>query len=189
MKNVLLYLLSLIAFSTLNAQHQPKKIHFTSINSVGMLNGEIASTFTMQSINGLQYKKLSAGIGIGIDNYGYRTIPFTFYIKHSFLKGNTHPFLFSDMGVGKYVETNNQSEKWPYGLKPSSVKNSFCGEWGIGFEKTISNGCLFFMSAGYSLKKFAYTQKLPWINSPTDNEYRYNYSYNRYVLKMGVQLY
>jgi len=188
MKYVFLYLLPLIAFSTLNAQKKKDKIHFTSINSLGMLNGEIASTFTMQSINGIQYKKLNAGIGIGIDNYGYRTLPITFYLKQSFLKGKTHPFLYSDIGVGKYLKTNDNSEKWPYGLKPTSVKNSFCGEWGVGIEKSIGDGCMFFVSAGYSLKKFAYTQNIYWLNSPTSNDFHYDYSYNRFVIRMGVQL-
>lgn len=196
MKNNTRILLCLITFMCcpsftqhINAQTNKKTIHFTSLNSVGLLNGQIASTFTMQTINGISYKKASVGIGVGIDNYGYRTIPLFVDFRKSFGNNAIKPLLFVDFGIGYPVKTDKTSGQWSNVYTNTSVKRSFCGEWGLGIEKALGSGSSsFFVTASYSYKKYAYTQIMNWPYGPDGtNETRQDYHYNRIALRMGYR--
>ena len=171
----------------IKAQGNKKSIHFTSINSVGLLNGQIASTFTMQTINGISFKNASVGIGAGIDNYGYRTIPVFVDLRKTFGKTAIKPVLFADFGIGYPIKTDNSPEQWSNEFSKTIIKNSFCGEWGLGIEKTIGNSSLF-VTASYSYKKYAYTQNIYWFYGPNGtNVARQDYHYNRIALRMGYR--
>ncbi len=169
------------------AQTKKEGIKFNSLNSVGMLNGEMTSNFTMQTINGIAYKRFFTGIGVGIDNYGYRTIPVFFDIRKSFGNKPIKPLLFADFGIGFHSKTDQLPEKWWNGMTNYTIKNSFCGEWGLGVEKAIGTSS-FFVTASYALKKFAYTQNVYWDYGPQGTTLnRFNLSYNRIVLRMGIR--
>ena len=170
------------------AQTKREGIKFNGLNSVGMLNGELASNFTLQTINGIAYKKFFTGIGVGIDNYGYRTVPVFWDIRKSFGNRPLKPLLFADFGIGYHLKTDQLPEKWWNGMSDYTIKNSFCGEWGLGVEKTIGTSA-FFVTVSYALKKYAYTQNIYWDYGPQGTTLnRFDYTYNRVVLRMGVRL-
>ena len=170
------------------AQARKEGLKFNSLNSVGLLNGETASTFTMQTINGISYRELFTGIGVAIDNYGYRTIPVFLDIRKIFGKRSIQPMLFADLGIGYHVKTEQLPEKWWNGMRDFTIKNSFCGEWGLGLEKKNGTSS-FYVTASYSLKKYAFTQNDYWDIGPQGTTLnRFDYSYNRVVLRMGVKL-
>jgi len=187
-----LQLIMVLFFSSfvLNSNSQTSKasLKFNSLNSVGLLNGESSSTFTMQTINGISFKKVFAGIGVAIDNYGYRTIPVFLDIRKTFGNRSIQPLLFADLGIGYHVKTEQLPEKWWNGMRDFTIKNSFCGEWGLGLEKK-SGTSSFYVTASYSLKKYAFTQNDYWDIGPQGTTLnRFDYSYNRVVLRMGVRL-
>ena len=171
----------------IKAQTNKKAIHFTSLNSVGLLNGQIASTFTMQTINGISFKKASVGIGVGIDNYGYRTIPVFVDLRKTFGNNAIKPLVFADFGIGYPIKTDIPSGQWSNAYTNTSIKRSFCGEWGVGIEKAIGSSS-FFVTASYSYKKYAYTQIMNWSYGPDGtNQARQDYHYNRIALRMGYR--
>ncbi len=171
----------------IKAQGNKKSIHFTSINSVGLLNGQISSTFAMQTINGISYKKTSIGLGVGIDNYGYRTIPVFVDLRKSFGNNEIKPLVFADFGIGYPIKTDNSPEQWSSEFSNTITKNSFCGEWGVGIEKAIGSSS-FFVTASYSYKKYAYTHNIYWAYGPSGtNQARQDYHYNRIALRMGYR--
>ena len=170
------------------AQTKKEEIRFNSLNSVGMLNGEIASSFTMQTINGIGYKQFFTGIGVAIDNYGYRTVPVFWDIRKTFGNNSIRPLLFADFGIGFHLKTDQLPEKWSNGITDYTIKNSLCGEWGMGLEKNIGKSA-FFVTASYALKKYAYSQNDYFEYGPQGTTLnRFDYSYNRIVLRMGVRL-
>ena len=176
--------------SVQNTYSQSKKegLKFNSLNSVGLLNGETSSTFTMQTINGISYRKLFAGIGVAIDNYGYRTIPLFLDVRKIFGNRSIQPLLFADFGIGYHLKTDQLPEKWWNGVRDFTIKNSFCGEWGVGLEKKVGTSS-FFVTASYSLKKYAFTQNVYWDIGPQGTTLnQFDYTYNRLVLRMGVRL-
>ena len=169
------------------AQANKKTIKFTSINSVGLLNGQISSTFTMQTINGISFKNASIGIGAGIDNYGYRTIPVFVDLRKTFGNNAIKPLVFADFGIGYPIKTDIPSGQWSNAYTNTSIKRSFCGEWGVGIEKAIGSSS-FFVTASYSYKKYAYTQIMNWSYGPDGtNQARQDYHYNRIALRMGYR--
>jgi hypothetical protein len=173
------------------AQAQEIKLKFTSINAIGILNGYGASPFAMETINGIRYKSLSTGIGVAVDNYAYRTIPLFIDVRKRFGKHGFQPFVFAEMGVSVPLQTD-ALPKTLYGQPANDLKNGFYGEWGVGLQKQIAKSCAFFVSVGYSYKQFKYKNYQYYFPvSPDDNEppyIKYNYSYNRIALRMGVQL-
>ena len=54
---------------------QSKKIKFHSINNIGLLKGQVDDVLQLQTINGIKYKSFFGGVGIGLDNYYFKTIP------------------------------------------------------------------------------------------------------------------
>ena len=66
------------------------------------------SAFAVQTINGIKWKTLSAGIGVGIDNYVFRTVPVFADIRADILKRKNTPFVFIDAGPQFCWVQNNQ---------------------------------------------------------------------------------
>jgi hypothetical protein len=53
-----------------------KTILFHSINQVGILAGSSDATLQLQTINGINTKTWFAGLGVGLDYYYVRSVPF-----------------------------------------------------------------------------------------------------------------
>jgi hypothetical protein len=53
----------------------PLMQRFHSFNTFQLLTGSTTTSFAINSVNGFQYKKLFAGVGIGFDYYYHTTIP------------------------------------------------------------------------------------------------------------------
>src|ERR1044072_8005650 len=84
------------------AQHSIQTIKtpvgFQSILQAGLLTGKSTSEFELQSINGIRWKTFSGSIGVGIDNYVYRTVPVFLDLRKDILKKHNTPFVFADAG-------------------------------------------------------------------------------------------
>src|SRR6187401_3151693 len=99
MRIFLLIIILLLTGTLLQAQNSTQKvkepIHFQSILQTGLLLGESETAFEMQSINGIKWKTFSGGIGVGIDNYVFRTIPVFLDLRAAILKKQNTPFVFA----------------------------------------------------------------------------------------------
>jgi len=89
----------LILGGMVSAQEKKTFFKFSSINSIGFFKGQLPTTFTMQSINGIKYKTWFAGAGVGLDTYGYQSIPVFADIRKTFGNKPWQLFVYGDAGM------------------------------------------------------------------------------------------
>lgn len=173
-----------IFFSCLTTVGQ-KTLKFSSQNYVGILEGQSATSFQLQSINGVRYKTLFTGIGIGLDYYYLRSIPL-FISVTKFLSSEKKPLYFSgDVGINFPWEKNyvfNSSQR-------DHASPSLYWAAGIGYAfrfSKMSNRLL--LNLGYSYKHMIQKERqvAPCLIPPCP-EYieRYDYRLKRISLKAG----
>ncbi|MBO9573271.1 MAG: hypothetical protein J7497_13850 [Chitinophagaceae bacterium] len=179
-----LFILIIIASANLPAQ---EKLKFHSQNYVGLLSGSYGNSLQLQTINGLQWKTLFAGLGTGLDYYYFRSVPL-FLSVNKFICPCQRSFFFNvDGGVNWVWET-------------ASMKNNFWTTsdyspslyWGAGFGYKIglkNNRDAFMMGLGYSSKhvKENIRSAFPCQVPPCPDAERYDYRLNRLSLKVGWQ--
>ena len=190
-------MLSLCFFSIMvNAQQKASTLKFSSINSIGLLNGESQSTFTMQTVNGIKYKSWFTGLGVSLDNYGYRSIPVFVDVKKCFVSKEWQPFIYADAGIN-FPLSSNALPKKQNGLDAYKLYNTFYIGTGIGVSKSINNKARFVLSVGYSFKHFSYLHYNSYYYTPTViysymqaasyNISKYDFYYRRFSIKMGLE--
>lgn len=187
MKQLIIFLL--LGFGYLAHAQSPKstpKLSFRSINQIGFLSGQAGTEPLAQTINGVQYKTFSTGIGIGLDYYKERSIPLFLDIrKHVFHKPQT-PFVYLDGGY-HFPWTHDKAEEWIR----TTVKGGLYYDVGIGYRfPTFKTGAIH-VSLGYSAKNMSETiNHNPWRSSwPLPEDYQqFDYTLRRYSFKMGLTL-
>ncbi len=197
MKKYIFAFICLLLFAgIIHAQQKKSLFKFGSINSIGLLNGQSQTIFTMQTINGIKYKTWFTGLGASLDAYGYRSIPAFVDIRKTFGNKTLQPFVYADAGINFPLYSNALPRKL-YGSDAYKLYNSFYGETGIGISRKINNKLKFVISAGYSYKHFSYlqynryyysgpvllVQYPPYMNNNT----QYDFYYRRLSVKMGLQ--
>lgn len=168
-----------------NSTEQPKTpVQFQSILQTGVLSGETESAFVVQTINGIRWKPLSAGIGVGIDNYVFRTIPVFADIRADILKRKNTPFVFADAGPQFCWLQNNQEASSFFNPE---YKAGFYFNAGAGYKMNLFKKNALIFSAAFSLKKVNETQN-PYCDfaacpeqKPTLNQY----TFKRLSLMLG----
>jgi hypothetical protein len=165
-----------------------EKIHFSSQNYIGLLEGEQGSKFQLQTINGVVYKTWFVGLGTGIDWYYQRSIPaFASLSKHFFNKASRSFYASLDGGINYPWKEDEYYNAWGYGnteLEPGGYWSAGLG-YKIGIGKK-NEGIL--MHLGYSYKHL--TEKIttvsPCLIGPCpENTEKFNYSLRRLSLKVG----
>ena len=179
-------LLTLIC--SVQAQHKKPTFKFNSINSIGLLSGEMQNKFTFQTINGLQYKSLFAGVGAAFDNYGYHSIPVFMDLRKTFGHSHWQPFVYVDGGINLPLLSNDLENNWANTYK---IQNTFYGEAGFGVNRKLNRILQFNFSMGYSYKHFSYIQyTTDYYNmyfQPSSNSTQYDFYYRRISIKTGLQ--
>ena len=181
------------------ANNSPAKIHssstahrwqFHSINQVGLLYGENGSAFQVQTINGVQYKSWFAGIGVGIDEYRFRSIPLFADFRKEFAVGAGYLFIYGGIGMHFMWLTDKQKDDYHLGYyQKAHFSNGLYYDAGIGYKVKLNNRIAFFVSPGFSHKDTE--MKSPTFSCPfTGPCYplpeRYNYALNRLSVNLGI---
>ena len=188
MRIFLLIIILLLTGTLLQAQNSTQKvkepIHFQSILQTGLLLGESETAFEMQSINGIKWKTFSGGIGVGIDNYVFRTIPVFLDLRAAILKKQNTPFVFADAGA-QFPWVQGTEKLNPY-LNPD-YKSGFYFNAGAGYIINMFKRNALILSAAFSLKKVdeidnGYCDFAP---CPETNYSTYKYTFRRFSLKAG----
>jgi len=186
MKSLLciLFLLPLIGLTQVKPQPEKvKPFKFETIVQTGLLAGGSAEAFTLQTVNGFRHQKWFAGIGTGIDFYMQRSIPLFVDVRYDFSTKRKTFFLYSDAGTN-FAWTKNREQQNIIDQSPGLFTDA-----GIGLKINTKKQDAFVISAGYSHKQLKETQKgFSWwgwsVESP-ETYYRYNYKFNRIVVKIG----
>jgi len=190
MKLYLLLIITVVASCFECRAQKQHRVGFTSINQVGILEGDNGSAFQLQTINGVKYRSWSAGIGVGLDYYYLRSIPLFLDLRRNLWNKTNTPFIYADGGL---------QFAWPTpGQKFSSGNGKYYNrpffDVGIGYKSAIGKHNALLLSAGYTEKYvyekmgtpvyYMYTDFYP-SPAPTYIPDRYAYTLRRIAIKIG----
>jgi hypothetical protein len=138
-----LLLMQLCSFAQKQAVSKPR---FQSFLQLGLLEGQKGSAFQMHTVNGFRWKGWSAGVGVGLDYYGVRSVPLFLDVRKSIFNKEQSPFIYVSGGLS-FPWLKETEETW---LQVRG-KRGVMYEAGLGYQLPLRKHALFF-SAGYSVK-------------------------------------
>jgi hypothetical protein len=164
--------------------------HFSSQNSVGLLEGANGSSLQFLTVNGVSHKRFFAGLGTGLDYYYIRSLPL-FLSLQSHLTGNKRtPFITLDGGVN-YPWTLTERDRWNDFITDKFNPKFFWAS-GLGYKIGLKNGKdALLLHIGYSYKHIQEVQTQPTVcvtaPCPAATE-TFDYRLNRLSIRFGWQL-
>jgi hypothetical protein len=185
LKILLLYFVSVLAIGKIQAQ---QKFKFTSANLAGIVMGSSEPAFQVQTINGIRKKDFSVGIGVGMDNYYYKSIPVFVHFTRNLTIKNFSPFVYTDIGLNFPEDRDNGEQFW----EASKYSEGLYFDLGLGYSVPLYKKMSMTFSLGYSQKHLNEKVKRGYfIGFPNSifhelpNEY-YSYTFRRISLKAGL---
>lgn len=165
-----------------NAMAQ-SKIQFRSINQFGVLVGASENAIQLHSINGVGYKTFSAGIGVGFDNYYFKTIPFFLDLRKNLSPKEHTPFIYADIGYNFPKDKKEIPNQW--------VRSEYSGgmyyDVGVGYQIPLAGRLALNMSLGYAYKNMKETRVYSMWGSPADTRREYfDYAFRNATIKLGL---
>jgi hypothetical protein len=184
MRPVLIFLITVGL--TLRSTAQGNNIKLYSITSAGVTVGQIGTFPSLQTVNGLQYKKWLAGIGVAYDPYYYKTIPL-FLDTRKFINKQDNIFVYGDAGYDMPWK-NKPKENFSY--SSYDFTGGFYGDAGVGYETIIAGKTFLVFSAGYNYKTL-YSKVITvdecLVGPCPENNYKYTYNFRRLIFKAGIR--
>jgi hypothetical protein len=188
-RNLIIAILILLANAGFSQASKKPKCSFSSVTQFGILSGSQRDAFLIQTINGIVSKNWAAGIGVGIDNYSERSVPFFIDIRKKFGNNANAPFVYADGGINfgwlNFIQRSNRS-------LPKYKQPSWYYDAGIGWRISLKNKSAILMSAGYTLKQLKGERTN--FNGPiiggqrTQSREHFENTYRRLAIKIGIQL-
>jgi hypothetical protein len=184
MKPVFIALLFVMV--TFRSLAQKKNVQFQSINLVGIVGGEKEVGYAYQSINGIKFSNWFSGIGIGVDDYRYKTLPL--FIDGRWFFGERHKaFLYGEIGYN--FPLKNKPGKEIYYYSSYDFKGGIYTGVGIGLKFSLNKFSSLEFSLGHSYKELQ--NKVGTVNpcfaGPCPVDYsKYSYELGRMILKAGI---
>ena len=181
MKPALLCILLLLA-CMVRAQDSSRisRPRFQSINMIGFMEGESGTGFQAQTINGFRLNRYFAGAGIGLDSYGFRSIPL-FLDLRTYLFSSRNPFIY--LAGGRNFPWEGKTDEWA-----SDYNSGWFYDLGVGYSLPLKAVSVLF-SGGYSFKTYQKIERYPGF-CPTppcpEDVYHYDYKLRRISVRMGV---
>jgi hypothetical protein len=174
---------------------------FRSDNYVGLSAGEIGEQGHLQTVNGLYKGAWFLGLGAGVDDYRFRSIPLFLSVTRDLPAFNNRSGLFLYLDGGINLPWYKR-EPTPYQEAVISSDKFHAGPWGsagLGYKWRISartDKALLF-SAGYSMKKlteklvgkspcYAYSCPVEPIQ-PMQQSYIYDYLNHTFLFLVGFR--
>jgi hypothetical protein len=169
----------------ISSSAQKGKIKFHSINEGGIVGGESHVNAVFQTINGISFFNWYSGIGIGVDNYRYKTLPLFLDARRYFGTENKG-FVYVDLGYNFPLKNKPGKEIGYYNTY--NFKGSLYSDFGIGFKtKFIKKSSLLF-SLGHSYKQLQSKIGIETLCIGCQPYYYgYKFGYGRISLKAGVE--
>ena len=187
MKIKILLLISVALFFAFEKIHAQEKLKFTSTNYAGLLISGTKNSFQLQTINGLRYKEFSAGIGVGMDNYYYKSIPVFLHLTRKISIKNFSPFIYTDIGFNLPEDRKAEEEFW----ETSYYSKGLYFDLGIGYSLPLYKKMSMTFALGYSQKHLEEKRERRYMGWPggvihdLPTEY-YSYAFRRISLKAGL---
>ena len=167
------------------ATAQKNKIKFQSINQFAMVAGESHVNSAFQTINGIKFSNWFSGIGIGVDDYRYKTLPL-FIDGRWFFGVERKGFIYGDLGYN-FPMKNKPGKEIAY-YSSYHFTGGIYTDFGIGYQVPLYKKSSMLFSLGYSYKKLESKRVTPCpFLSPCLVDYsKYDFSFNRMILKAGL---
>ncbi|RNI39743.1 hypothetical protein EFY79_00085 [Hanamia caeni] len=179
-----LIIISLVMVSSLSAQN--KKARFQSVNQFAIVGGENHVNTAFQTINGIKFSNWFSGIGVGIDNYRYKTLPLFADARWHFGE-DKKAFFYGDLGYN--FPMKNKPGKEVYYYNTYDFSGDIYTDLGIGFQLSLNKYSSLIFSLGHSYKKLqnkiGIKTPCPVGTCPVDYS-RYDYKFGRMILKAGL---
>lgn len=179
--SIAFFLLSLTAHSQVMSKKHPV---FHSFNSVQLLMGKTNNSFSIHSVNGLQWNKFFAGAGVGFDYYYHTSVPLFVEMRHDIT--NTERKLQVFVNGGLHIPFGNTNKIDPG--KTGDFKPGRLFAAGFDYYIPLKRDAVV-LGLAYSQKKV--TQMVdnniwnPSINRIENVPLKEVYEFNRIWLKIG----
>lgn len=184
MKRNLVFSLIISFVVILPAAAQKKKIRFHSINQFAMVGGQSNVNSAFQTINGIKFSNWFSGIGIGIDNYHYKTLPL-FIDGRWFFGDDKNGFIYGDIGYNFPMKDKPGKEISYY--SSYNFSGGIYTDFGVGYELPLYKRSSLLFSLGYSSKELKTKTVSGNQCSPCSTDYNlYEFSFIRMILKAGL---
>ncbi|MGN6298221.1 MAG: hypothetical protein ACTHM7_15635 [Ginsengibacter sp.] len=184
MKNLIFILIIFLLMpSALSAQK--KKVRFQSINQFAIVGGENHTNTAFQTINGIKFSNWSPGIGTGIDNYRYKTLPL-FADARWYFGEDKKAFFYGDLGYNFPLKNKPGKEMGYY--TNYHFKGGIYTELGIGFKTKFIKKSSVVFSVAHSYKQLQTKVGIvPECVGCDTYWYDYKLSYGRLLVKTGIE--
>lgn len=195
MRNIYTLILLVLGIGTTPAFAQnetsistPKKncsCKFSSINQLGLAQGERPAAILAQTINGMRYGTWFAGLGVGVDTYKRTSIPVFLDIRKNLLNKVNTPFVYADGGY--HFIANDKTTQYSLIYE---YNGGLLYDMGVGYKFVMEGKQILLLSAGYSVKNMEqkeYYDRTEYCPACHDYTNKYSYRLNRYSFKIGFQ--
>ncbi|MEO5649909.1 MAG: hypothetical protein ABIR03_08305 [Ginsengibacter sp.] len=173
-------------FFLCSAIAQNIKPRFSSVNSIGFAIGESTPGLVSETINGIKFSNWFSGIGIGIDNYHYKTLPL-FIDGRWFFGDDKSGFIYGDIGYN--FPMKNKPGKEIYYYDSYHFTGGVYTDIGIGFKTKFIKESSLLLSLGHSYKKLQTkigVNICPFIGPCYVDYSKYDFRFGRMILKAGL---
>lgn len=188
MKKTLLFLISIVCLNArLQAQSSTRKVTLHSVTSIGLLNGSKGAGFSIQSILGVTKKKSFAGIGVGIDQYSFRTIPVFVDLRQQLGRKKRSIYLYADAGYNFGWLTEKEKNLQNQQFASSNFRGGLYYDAGAGYAVTFRSNNALLLSLGYCYKELENKMSTSFCNltACVAGHETYTYHMPRILLKVG----
>lgn len=141
------FIFFLIGFSATAQKKAPK---FHSVNQAGAAAGENSADWVFQSVNGIEFLNYFVGIGVGIDQYRYKTLPL-FFDARAYFAPEKRAFIYGDLGYN--FPMKNMPGKEVAFYNSYHFTGGIYTDLGIGYQFKLNKQASFLFSFGHSYKK------------------------------------
>ncbi len=180
------FFITAIVFACIFSAVAQNKPVFRSQLDVGISAGDKETGLNLSAVNGFRMAGWYAGLGVGLDQYRYRTVPLFLSVQKNFSKKPSSVYYFLDGGTNFF---------WDHIDNNSWLERSFDPGWytatGLGYRlgwKGRREALL--LNAGYAFKRIREnrSQTVPCLVPPCpQSNDRYQYDLNTWIFRMGLE--
>jgi hypothetical protein len=179
----------LTLFATASSGGAQNKVQYSSMNYVGIMEGDNGTAFQLQTIQGIKYRQWFTGLGTGLDYYYLRSVPLFLSLNRNLFNKERTPYVSLDGGIN-FAWVNRERSRWN-----DFVSNDFSPAlyWGAGLGYRVglrNKKDALLLNIGYTFKHLKEEQEKAvfCINPPCPPMVeQYNYKLNRLSVKLGWQ--
>ncbi len=132
-------------------------VTYTTTVEAGLIKGSNDKSGVYFFTNGISYKNITAGIGVGIDGYVYCSVPLFLDVKKQFGHHKIKPFVGASAGINiQYLTTEQKNSYNPFYQNPG-FNNGFFTKASVGVSMPVYHKLRMFVNAGYSYKTTSVT--------------------------------